>query len=86
VGDSIGTVRLGLAGSPATRGRARTALAPSAWELNYVISERAKWSVVGPKATHDRFDTKQGGLVFVRRGVEDRRSGSRGGLAGGKPS
>ncbi len=29
---------------------------PSAWELNFVISGKVRWSLVGPNGTHDTFD------------------------------
>jgi oxalate decarboxylase len=41
---------------------------PSGWELNYVVSGRAKWSIVGPKAMHDHFEAGVGDLVFVPQG------------------
>lgn len=41
---------------------------PSAWELNYVIAGKVRWSFVGPKATHDSFEGTQGDLVFVPQG------------------
>jgi oxalate decarboxylase len=41
---------------------------PSAWELNFVITGSARWSFVGPEATHDTFDVTQGDLVFAPQG------------------
>ncbi|WP_250455301.1 cupin domain-containing protein [Caballeronia sp. ATUFL_M2_KS44] len=41
---------------------------PSAWELNFVISGVARWSFVGPEATHDAFEVAQGDLVFAPQG------------------
>jgi oxalate decarboxylase len=41
---------------------------PSAWELNFVISGQARWSLVGPKATHDSFEAGPGDLVFAPQG------------------
>lgn len=41
---------------------------PSAWELNFVISGQARWSVVGPQATHDAFEAEKGDLVFAPQG------------------
>jgi oxalate decarboxylase len=41
---------------------------PSAWELNFVISGSARWSFVGPEATHDAFDAVKGDLVFAPQG------------------
>jgi oxalate decarboxylase len=41
---------------------------PSAWEMNYVISGKVRWSFVGPNATHDSFDGETGDLVFAPQG------------------
>nr|WKF60833.1 Oxalate decarboxylase OxdC [Paraburkholderia busanensis] len=41
---------------------------PSAWELNFVISGSARWSFVGPEATHDMFEVTTGDLVFAPQG------------------
>jgi oxalate decarboxylase len=41
---------------------------PSAWELNFVISGSARWSLVGPEATHDAFEVVKGDLVFAPQG------------------
>jgi len=41
---------------------------PSAWELNFVISGKAQWSLVGPQATHDAFEAGPGDLVFAPQG------------------
>lgn len=41
---------------------------PSAWELNFVISGKVRWSLVGPDGTHDAFDGGSGDLVFAPQG------------------
>jgi oxalate decarboxylase len=41
---------------------------PSGWEFNYVVAGKAKWSIVGPKATQDQFEAGVGDLVFVPQG------------------
>ena len=41
---------------------------PSAWELNFVISGKVRWSLVGPNGTHDGFEGGAGDLVFARQG------------------
>jgi oxalate decarboxylase len=41
---------------------------PSAWELNFVVSGSARWSFVGPEATHDTFEVVKGDLVFAPQG------------------
>ncbi|MFI6042461.1 cupin domain-containing protein [Nocardia sp. NPDC051321] len=45
---------------------------PSAWELNYIISGKAKWSILGthPDGTYknDVFDAVEGDLVFAPQG------------------
>ena len=41
---------------------------PSAWELNFVISGKVRWSLVGPNGTHDAFDGGAGDLVFAPQG------------------
>ncbi len=41
---------------------------PSAWELNFVVSGKARWSLVGPQATHDEFEAGPGDLVFAPQG------------------
>ncbi|GAB7522529.1 cupin domain-containing protein [Paraburkholderia sp. 2C] len=41
---------------------------PSAWELNFVIAGSARWSFVGPEATHDMFEVAKGDLVFAPQG------------------
>jgi oxalate decarboxylase len=38
---------------------------PSAWEVNYVISGEARWSVVEPEDYHDTFQARAGDLVFL---------------------
>jgi oxalate decarboxylase len=41
---------------------------PVAWEVNFVISGRVRWSFVGPRASHDVFEAEKGDLVFVPAG------------------
>lgn len=41
---------------------------PSAWEINFVMQGRARWSFVGPNSTHDAFDASKGDIVFVPQG------------------
>lgn len=41
---------------------------PSAWELNFIVSGKARWSFVGPEATHDAFIAESGDLVFAPQG------------------
>ncbi|CAF0788747.1 unnamed protein product [Adineta steineri] len=41
---------------------------PFAWEMNFVVSGKAEWSVVGTSGQHDSFIAKAGDLVFVPRG------------------
>jgi oxalate decarboxylase len=41
---------------------------PSAWELNFVISGKVRWSFVGPADTHDTFEAATGDLVFAPQG------------------
>jgi len=41
---------------------------PVAWEVNFVISGRVKWSFVGPRASHNTFEAEKGDLVFVPAG------------------
>ncbi|MEU7139606.1 cupin domain-containing protein [Nocardia sp. NPDC046473] len=45
---------------------------PTAWELNYIISGKADWTILGthPDGTYrnDVFEAKQGDLVFVPQG------------------
>lgn len=41
---------------------------PSAWEVNYVISGEARWSVVEPEGYHDTFQARAGDLVFLPQG------------------
>ncbi|WP_433660663.1 cupin domain-containing protein [Nocardia sp. CA-128927] len=45
---------------------------PTAWELNYIISGKADWTILGthPDGTYrnDAFEAKQGDLVFVPQG------------------
>ncbi|CAF3822473.1 unnamed protein product [Adineta steineri] len=42
---------------------------PFAWELNYVISGKAEWSIVGTNGQHDSFIANVGDLVFIPRGI-----------------
>lgn len=41
---------------------------PSAWEMNFIISGRARWSFVGPEGTHDSFEAQKGDLIFAPQG------------------
>lgn len=41
---------------------------PSAWELNFVVSGKVRWSLVGPDGTHDAFEGGAGDLVFAPQG------------------
>jgi oxalate decarboxylase len=41
---------------------------PSAWEMNFVVSGRVRWSLVGPGGTGDAFEGKAGDLVFAPQG------------------
>jgi oxalate decarboxylase len=41
---------------------------PSAWELNYVIAGRAKWSILGFEGQHAIFEANVGDLVFAPQG------------------
>ncbi|CAF1526642.1 unnamed protein product, partial [Didymodactylos carnosus] len=41
---------------------------PIAWEFNYVISGRVRWTIVGPQNKHDSFEAKTGDLVFIPQG------------------
>ena len=41
---------------------------PSAWELNFVVSGKVRWSLVGPNGTHDAFEGGAGDLVFAPQG------------------
>ncbi len=41
---------------------------PSAWELTYIISGEAKWTILGPQANNDPFVAKKGDLVFIPQG------------------
>ena len=38
---------------------------PMAWEVNFVISGRVKWAVLGSRGSHDVFEASTGDLVFV---------------------
>lgn len=41
---------------------------PSAWELNFVMQGRARWTFVGPEATQDGFIAEKGDVVFAPQG------------------
>lgn len=41
---------------------------PSAWEMNFVMQGRVKWTFVGPNATQDTFEAGKGDLVFAPQG------------------
>lgn len=41
---------------------------PSAWEFNFVVSGKVRWSLVGPDGTHDGFEGGAGDLVFAPQG------------------
>ena len=41
---------------------------PSAWELNYVISGRVRWSFVGPNSSQDVFEGGAGDLIMAPQG------------------
>jgi len=41
---------------------------PFAWEVNFVVSGRVKWSFFGPKAAYDSFEAEQGDVVFIPQG------------------
>lgn len=41
---------------------------PSGWEMNFVVSGRVRWSVVGPGGTSDAFEGQAGDLVFAPQG------------------
>jgi oxalate decarboxylase len=41
---------------------------PNAWEVNFVVSGKVKWSFLGPKASYDIFEAEQGDVVFIPRG------------------
>jgi oxalate decarboxylase len=41
---------------------------PSAWEMNFIISGRSRWSFVGPEGTHDSFEAVMGDLIFAPQG------------------
>lgn len=41
---------------------------PSGWEMNFVISGRVRWSLVGPGGTSDAFEGEAGDLVFAPQG------------------
>lgn len=41
---------------------------PSAWEINFVLQGRARWTFVGPNSTQDGFEAEKGDLVFAPQG------------------
>ena len=41
---------------------------PSAWEMNFVVQGRVRWTFVGPNATEDTFEAGKGDLVFAPQG------------------
>ncbi|MGC1182663.1 cupin domain-containing protein [Legionella sp.] len=41
---------------------------PNAWELNFIISGRAKWSILGVKGESDCFEANAGDLIFAPQG------------------
>lgn len=41
---------------------------PNAWELNFVLSGRGRWRLVGPHAEADAFEVGKGDLVFAPQG------------------
>ena len=41
---------------------------PSAWEFNFVLQGRVRWTLVGPAATEDSFEAGKGDLVFAPQG------------------
>lgn len=41
---------------------------PSAWEINFVMQGRVRWTFVGPEATEDSFEANKGDLVFAPQG------------------
>ena len=41
---------------------------PSAWEMNFVMQGRVRWTFVGPEATQDNFEAGKGDLVFAPQG------------------
>ncbi|CAF1204927.1 unnamed protein product [Adineta steineri] len=42
---------------------------PFAWELNFVVSGKSEWSIVGTDGRHDSFVANAGDLVFIPRGI-----------------
>ncbi|NMG05909.1 cupin domain-containing protein [Brasilonema sp. UFV-L1] len=42
---------------------------PSAWELNYVVSGKAKWAIQGLQQEHYTFEADQGDIVFAAQGL-----------------
>ena len=41
---------------------------PSGWEMNFVVSGRVRWSIIGPGGTTDAFEGQAGDLVFAPQG------------------
>ena len=41
---------------------------PSAWELNFIISGKARWSILGLQGEHTAFEANKGDLVFAPQG------------------
>jgi oxalate decarboxylase len=41
---------------------------PSAWEFNFVISGKARWTILGVQGEHARFEANKGDLVFAPQG------------------
>lgn len=41
---------------------------PSAWEMNFVMQGRVRWTFVGPEATEDSFEAGKGDVVFAPQG------------------
>jgi len=41
---------------------------PSAWEVNYVISGRTRWTFVGPNSSQESFEASKGDVIFAPQG------------------
>ncbi|EFV12873.2 hypothetical protein HMPREF9336_02360 [Segniliparus rugosus ATCC BAA-974] len=41
---------------------------PSAWEINVVVSGKAKWSILEPEGHHEQFDAGPGDVIFAPQG------------------
>lgn len=41
---------------------------PSAWEMNFVMQGRVRWSFVGPNATQGSFEGEKGDMIFAPQG------------------